>query len=125
MSKPEIKIGCVSNVYTRMMHFKNAGDTEHGHSHVFDHLTLLSSGSLRVTVNDESTEFKAPFMIFIKAGKKHELMALEDNTVACCIHAMRDGDDVSDIVDPASIPDGVSIVDNGITKSLIQIEDKK
>lgn len=125
MSKPEIKIGCVSNVYTRMMHFKNAGDVEHGHSHVFDHLTMLSSGSLRVTVNDQSTEFKAPFIIFIKAGKKHELTALEDNTVACCIHALRDGDDVSDIVDPASIPDGVSIVDIGITKSLIEIKDKK
>lgn len=125
MSKPEISIGCVANVYSRMMHFKNAGDIEHGHSHVFDHLTLLANGSLRVTINGENTDFKAPFMIYIKAGKEHELTALEDNTIACCIHALRDGDGVNDIIDPNSVPNGLDVLDKGITKSLIEIKDKK
>lgn len=101
---PEVKIGCVSNLYSRMMHFKNKGDIEHGHSHAFDHLTLLASGKLEVIVDETRSTFEAPHMIFIRANKKHELKALEDNTVAFCIHALRTGDRVEDILDPEGIP---------------------
>jgi quercetin dioxygenase-like cupin family protein len=105
---PHVQIGCVANLFSRQMHFKKAGDLEHGHTHPFDHLTLLASGSLRVTVNGKTTDFKAPHMIFIKAEHEHELVALEDNTVAYCIHALRKGNGVDDIIDPASVPAGVS-----------------
>ena len=81
---------------------------EMGHTHPFDHLTLLAAGSLKVTVDGQETIFKAPHMIYIHKDKIHELVALEDNTVAYCIHALRDGDGVGDILDPAMIPDGVS-----------------
>lgn len=108
VDQPYIKIGCVANLFSRQMHFKNAGDTERGHTHPFDHLTLLAAGSLRVTVNGDTTDFKAPHMIYIKAEHMHKLVALEDNTVAYCIHALRDGNGVDDILDPASIPVGVN-----------------
>jgi hypothetical protein len=108
MDQPHIQIGCVANLFSRQMHFKSAGDLELGHTHPFDHLTLLASGSLRVTVSDKTTDFKAPHMIYIKAEHNHKLVALEDNTVAYCIHALRDGNGVGDIIDPSSIPDGVS-----------------
>lgn len=105
--QPQVKLGCVANLFSRQMHFKKAGDQEHGHTHPFDHLTLLSSGSLGVTVNGKTTNFKAPHMIYIKAEHKHELVALEDNTVAFCIHALRKGNGVDDIIDPDSVPAGV------------------
>jgi quercetin dioxygenase-like cupin family protein len=89
-----------------MMRFEKAGDTEHGHTHQFDHLTLLASGSLRVTVEGKTTDFKAPHMIYIHKDKNHELVALEDNTVAYCIHALRDKDS-GEILDPSMIPAGV------------------
>lgn len=108
MQHPRVQIGCVANLFSRMMHFKNAGDIEHGHTHQFDHLTLLAAGSLKVTVEGAETVFKAPHMIYIHKDKVHELVALEDNTVAYCIHALRDGNGVDDILDPAMIPDGVS-----------------
>jgi quercetin dioxygenase-like cupin family protein len=108
MNYPTINIGCVANLYSRMMHFKKAGDVENGHTHPFDHLTLLASGKLQITVNDKVTVFTAPHMIYIHKDKKHELVALEDNTVAYCIHALRDGDGVDDILDPTMIPEGVS-----------------
>ena len=111
MSGPSIVLGCVANLFSRQMHFQEAGDIEHGHVHSFDHLTLLASGSLRITVDGLATEFKAPYMIYIKAEKNHELTALEDNTVAYCIHALRDGDGVDDILDPEMIPSGVSPID--------------
>ena len=106
--QPHVQIGCVANLFSRQMHFKNAGDLEHGHTHPFDHLTLLASGSLRITVNGKTTDFKAPHMIYIRADKNHELVALEDNTVAYCIHALRTGERVEDILDPAMVPAGVS-----------------
>jgi len=105
----EVKIGCVSNLYSRMMHFKNAGDTEHSHTHSFDHLTLLAAGSVKCVVDGNETIFKAPHMIFIHKDKMHAFTALEDNTVAYCIHPMRIGERVEDIVDPSMIPEGVTV----------------
>jgi quercetin dioxygenase-like cupin family protein len=106
MAQPAIAIGCVANLFSRMMVFNKAGDIEHGHTHQFDHLTLLAKGKLRVTVEGVATDFTAPQMIYIKADKNHELVALVDETVAYCIHALRDKT-TEDILDPAMIPDGV------------------
>jgi quercetin dioxygenase-like cupin family protein len=107
MSQPQIQIGCVANLFSRMMHFEKAGDIEHGHTHAFDHLTLLAAGSLKVTVEGQDTIFKAPHMIYIKADKRHTLVAQEDNTMAYCIHALRDKNN-NEILDPSSIPAGVN-----------------
>jgi hypothetical protein len=96
---PEIKIMCISNVYTRLMHFKNVGDIEHGHKHDYDHGTLLSSGALRVEILDPVTKepvsqkiVEAPNFVFIAKDKLHRLTALADNTVCACIHALRTND---------------------------------
>ena len=104
---PEIKIGCVANLWSRMMLFHKAGDVEQGHTHQFDHLTLLAKGRLQVTVEGRVTEFAAPNMIYIHADKMHELAALEDGTVAYCIHALHDKE-TGDILDPSMIPLGVN-----------------
>jgi hypothetical protein len=109
MNTPEIAIGCVANLWSRQMHFQKAGDIEHGHTHQFDHLTLLAKGKLRVTVNGKASHFAAPCMIYIHKDHEHELVALEDDTVAYCIHALRTADQ-SDILDPAMVPAGVSPV---------------
>lgn len=105
---PEIKIGCVANLWSRMMHFHHVGDTEQGHTHQFDHLTLLARGKLQVTVEGKVSVFTAPHMIYIHADKMHELVALEDDTIAYCIHALRSGEGVEDILDPSMIPAGVN-----------------
>lgn len=108
MQEPTASIALVSNVFIKGMFFEKAGDRHAGHSHCFDHTTLLAKGKLRVRVNGKDTDFKAPHSIFIKADVEHELTALEDDTIAYCIHALRDGDGVGDIIDPASIPEGVN-----------------
>lgn len=106
MSQPTVHIGCVANLFSRMMNFEKAGDIEIGHTHQFDHLTLLAKGKLKVTVDGAITEFTAPHMIYIHADKIHELEALVDDTVAYCIHALRD-EKTGDILDPSMIPAGV------------------
>lgn len=117
MADPTIALGCVANLFSRQMHFKKAGDTELGHTHPFDHLTLLATGSLKVTVNNTVTTFTAPHMIYIKAEYEHELVALEDNTVAYCIHALRSGEGVDDILDPQSVPEGID--PRAVSKSVV------
>lgn len=108
MSNPIVNIGCVSNVFVRMMHFVAAGDSENGHTHPFDHITLLAKGKLKVTVDGSDTEFTAPHMLFIKAEQVHRLEALTDGTVAYCIHALREQGS-SDIIDPSMVPTGSSL----------------
>ena len=110
MNPPEVNIGCVANLFSRMMHFKSAGDVEIGHTHQFDHLTLLAKGKLQVTVDGKVTEFTAPHMIYIHKDKVHEITALEDDTVAYCIHALRDKEN-NEIIDPAMIPAGVNVLE--------------
>lgn len=102
MSQPNINVGCVKNLFARQMHFTLAGDSEQGHAHQFDHMTLLAKGKLSVRIHDEVTEFTAPQMIYIKANLQHELIALTDNTVAYCIHALREPS--GDILDSDMVP---------------------
>lgn len=106
MTQPIVHIGCVANLFSRMMHFEKAGDVEVGHTHQFDHLTLLAKGRLKVTVEGKVSEFTAPQMIYIHKDKVHELEALTDGAVAYCIHALRDKN-TGDILDTSMIPDGV------------------
>jgi quercetin dioxygenase-like cupin family protein len=110
MAQPNVQIGCVSNLFVRQMHFASAGDLELGHKHSFDHMTLLAKGKLKVKINDEETEFTAPHMIFIKAELQHELTAVLDNTVAYCIHPLRDKA-TSDILDPSMVPKSRELYD--------------
>jgi hypothetical protein len=110
MSSPKVEIISVSNVMVRQMHFVDAGDKELGHTHPFDHPSLLASGRIRLTVNGQKTEYSAPKLIYIKAQDVHFIEALEPNTVVCCIHALRNGWETDDIIDPDSIPNGVHVV---------------
>lgn len=103
MNGPIPYITCVSNIFIKQMYFERAGDKEEGHAHLFDHVTLLASGKLKLTALGTSSEFTAPHHIFIKAGVIHELEALEDGTTVHCIHGIR-GEKCEDIVDPASLP---------------------
>jgi quercetin dioxygenase-like cupin family protein len=99
------------------MYFAKAGDANEGHVHNYDHMTLLAHGSVKVHVGEDVTEFKAPHMIFIKAGKSHFIEAIEDGTIAYCVHALRDKD-TAEILDPDQIPAGINAFASGMTKPL-------
>lgn len=117
MPYPKTRMTCVKNLWTRQMYFEKAGDANEGHVHSYDHITLLAHGSVRVHVEGNTTDFKAPYMIYIQKGKSHFIEALEDGTVAYCVHALRDKDS-EDILDPDQIPLGVNVSLQGLTKPL-------
>lgn len=124
MAEPEIKIIALSNVFSRLMHFKNKGDIEHGHVHTYDHATLVSSGSVLVEVLDDngrpehSKVFKAPNMVYINKNKGHRLIALEDETVCVCIHAIRTVDE--EIVDPEFLIEPLVSTNRGEIRQLVE-----
>ena len=118
MNAPITNLACVSNLWLRQMSFLKAGDQIEGHTHNFDHVTLLAKGSVEVDVEGQKSIFKAPQMIYIIAGKSHYLTALEDDTLAYCVHALRSGEREEDILDPSMVPAGVNPHAAGLTQPL-------
>ena len=100
MSKPTTDLKIVDNVFVKMHLFNNAGDTHEGHAHAFDHITLLATGSVNMVHDNGQAEFKAPHLIVTPKGIKHQFTALEANTVFCCIHAIREKDELDGIASP-------------------------
>lgn len=119
MTYPNTKITAIKNLWVRQMAFAKVGDRNEGHIHNYDHLTLLANGSVNVHVEDKVTKYSAPYMILIAKGQRHFLEALEDNTVAYCVHALRNAEsEDAEILDPDQIPAGVNVMLSGLVKPL-------
>ena len=100
MSNPITDLKIVDNVFVKLHRFIEVGDTHEGHAHAFDHITLLASGSVKMVHDNGESEFKAPHLIVTPKGIKHQFTALEPNTVFCCIHAIREKNELDAIADP-------------------------
>lgn len=101
------ELGFFGNIWVRSHTFKKAGHTNGGgHFHVFDHVTLLIKGSIKVEVEGyEPTRYIAPTFIIIKKDEKHKITALEDDTVYYCVFAMRDiNGDITDVYSQDNSP---------------------
>ena len=105
MSEANVNLSLVANVWIKQLDFPTAGTVMAGHMHTFDHQTLLAKGSFRVFVDGIAREFTAPQIIVIERGEVHMLEALEDGTVAYCIHALRGSERVEDIISPDQVVD--------------------
>jgi quercetin dioxygenase-like cupin family protein len=110
MAYPNTRITVATNLWLRQMHFEKAGDANEGHLHDHDHMTLLAHGKVRINVEGNVSEFSAPHMIFIQKGKRHFIEALEDGTIAYCVHALRNKESAeSEILDLDQIPVGINL----------------
>lgn len=101
LGDPQHKVSVVANVVTMQWHFARKGQKTTGHRHPHDHQTLLARGAVRCTLEGVSKDFRAPAIIVIRKMKAHQFEALEDDTVFYCVHALRHGDGVDDVMDPA------------------------
>jgi quercetin dioxygenase-like cupin family protein len=100
VSKPQIDLQIVDNVFVKLHHFLQVGDTHDGHSHPFDHITLLAAGSVNMVHDNGEAVYKSPHLIVTPKGIKHQFTALEPNTVFCCIHAIREKDELDAVAEP-------------------------
>lgn len=98
MSNPITDLKIVDNVFVKLHHFLNVGDTHQGHAHLFDHITLLAAGAVIMKHDKGEQDFTAPHLIVTPKGVVHQFIAKEPNTTFCCIHAIREGDGVDDVV---------------------------
>ncbi len=80
-----------NGVYANRMDFLEAGAIGIQHKHIYDHLSILASGSVKLEVDGIVTTHKAPAAITIQAGKIHQITALESNTTWFCIHGIPEG----------------------------------
>lgn len=87
----------VDNVFVKMMHLYDVGDTTEGHAHTFDHITLLAKGEVLMRAKGTEKTHTAPALIVTPRGVEHEFVATVPGTILCCIHAIRNGDDVEDV----------------------------
>lgn len=89
----------VDNVFVKMIPLRSVGDKVQGHAHVFDHITLLSVGSVLMKHDNGEATYNAPCLIITPKGITHQFTSLTDFSLLCCIHAIRDGDGVDDVAD--------------------------
>ena len=105
MSNPITDVKIVDNVFVKMHQFLKTGDTHEGHAHEFDHITLLARGSENMVHSNGENTYTAPHLIVTPKGTAHQFTALEDNTVFCCIHAIRDGDELDSVASQDITPE--------------------
>jgi quercetin dioxygenase-like cupin family protein len=88
IEQPEkIEFHFADEIFVKMIAIKKAGTMIPGHAHTYDHTSLLASGKFRLWVEEKlAGDYIAPTGILIKAGAKHMMLTLEDNTVFACIH---------------------------------------
>ena len=105
MFNPITDLKLVDNVFVKMYQLLNVGDTDKGHAHVFDHITLLAAGSVTMKHDNGEQDFTAPHLIVTPKGVVHQFIAKEPNTVFCCIHAIREGSDVDSVASQDITPE--------------------
>jgi hypothetical protein len=87
------ELGFFGNIWVRQNVLDKAGDSFGGHTHHFDHVSLLTKGKVRIEVEGHpDKEFTAPTFIVINKDHKHNFVALVDDVNWYCVFALRDLD---------------------------------
>jgi hypothetical protein len=101
------ELGYFGNIWVRQNIIEEAGESHLGHTHYFDHVTLLIRGKIKIEVESNNTlkEFEAPTFIVIRKELNHKITALTDSVLYYCIFALRNLDgDVIEIYDEKHDP---------------------
>src|SRR5665213_2438264 len=82
------------NIFIRPNALLPKGYFIEGHKHLFDHTTIVFTGSVhvkRINLDETVTEedFKSPSHFLVKAGVSHEITSLEDDTTYWCVFSHR------------------------------------
>jgi len=83
------------NIHIRPNPLPKVGDGVEGHTHNFDHTTIVFKGAVHVkatlpngTVIEQ--DFHAPAHFLVRADVKHAIHALVDDTEFWCVYSHRD-----------------------------------
>jgi quercetin dioxygenase-like cupin family protein len=79
-----------AGVYAKQM-LLPAGHYAETHQHRYDHMSILASGTVSVTLDGVTTHYEGPSVVHIGAGKMHRIEAITDS-VWFCVHATEETD---------------------------------
>lgn len=90
---PDVEIHIVDGIFIKQIFIKRKGAYMPQHSHVYDHMSMVATGSVEVTIEGELLGiYRAPTGILIRANKKHLFRTLEPDTTIYCIHNIKDAE---------------------------------
>lgn len=93
-------------VYAKEWKSPGKGSWIKQHSHNYDHLSYLASGTVEVKIEGEAPKvFTAPIGINIKANLQHKVTALTDGVLWLCIHAIPSDLRDSEMIEKSLIAD--------------------
>lgn len=119
-------LGYYGNIWIRQNLLENKGESTIGHKHKFDHVSLLSSGAVKVEIEGfEPKELTAPTFIVIRKEYNHKFTALTNDVTWYCIFALRDfeGQVIDDLFDPEKHdPMSYRRVDDDYWKNAVLLE---
>jgi hypothetical protein len=122
------ELGMFGNIWVRQNFIEKAGKTNGGgHKHKFDHVSLLSQGSVEVEIEGyPPKQFTAPTFIVVRKEHNHKFTALTDNVMWYCVFAMRDldGEPLEDLYGVEHDPMSGSAVDNDYWDKVKELEAK-
>ena len=85
-----IEFAEVDDIWVRAYSMKKAESIAGQHVHAYDHITLVSRGTVEAWQDGALMGvYSAPAIIKIEAGKAHAFKALTDDVVFCCLHNLR------------------------------------
>jgi hypothetical protein len=89
MNVEEVELGYFGNIWVKQHRALFAGAERPGHTHGFDHVTLLARGRVEVTVEGYPSKiFNAPTFIVIKKEYEHNFKALDADSLWYCVFAL-------------------------------------
>jgi quercetin dioxygenase-like cupin family protein len=81
------EIHIADGVFVKTMVIQKAGTGVPQHAHVYDHVSVLVKGAIKVWRDGVyDGRYVAPFGIVIPARTKHLFVAEEDGTTVLCVH---------------------------------------
>lgn len=85
-------------IYAKELHIP-AGMMLASHEHEYDHLSILASGTIHLTLGGITRVWRGPVALTISKGKAHTLLAITD-AVWFCIHPTDETDEakVDDVI---------------------------
>ena len=97
----ESEFQIIENLFVKLNCLRKAGDRMLGHSHTFNHVTLMI-GKVWMRKGDSIERHEGIKLLVTPAGVEHEFEAIDGPALLLCIHAIRDGDNEHDVA-PADI----------------------
>lgn len=98
------ELGYFGNIWVRQNLLAKMGDSNIGHKHKFDHVSLLTAGKVEVEIEGYPPKtFEAPTFIVVRKEHNHKFTALTDEVTWYCVFALRDldGEPIDEMFDPA------------------------